>query len=193
MNPVRLLWIVAAGEGLMGVVALVWARLAGIALAAGDWRRDLAIGIAVAGAIGAVNLRLLQTAAHRWPGTALKQICRVIVQPLFERTRLWHILVISLLAGLGEELLFRGVLQTLVANASGSPAVGLAAASVLFGAVHVGSRDFLGYGTWAACIGAVIGWLMMATGGLTAPVVAHALYDALALSYVRYRSAEICD
>jgi membrane protease YdiL (CAAX protease family) len=106
----------------------------------------------------------------------------VIVRPLFEHVRMWHIVVISMLAGLGEELLFRGVLQ---------PLIGLPLASLIFGAVHVGGRTFIGYGVWAACIGAVFGWLMMVTGGLLAPIVAHAVYDMLALAYVRYGPTDI--
>jgi len=96
----------------------------------------------------------------------------------------WQILLVSALAGLAEELLFRGVLQ---------PFIGLPAAGILFGMVHVGGRGFLGYGIWAACIGAFFGSLMDVTGGLTAPVVAHAVYDALALAYVRFGLTDICD
>jgi membrane protease YdiL (CAAX protease family) len=111
-------------------------------------------------------------------------VCRIIVYPLFEHVNVWHILLVSALAGVAEELLFRGVLQ---------PLIGLLPASAIFGAVHVGGRGFVGYGIWAACIGAFFGWLMNITGGLTAPVVAHAVYDALALAYVRYGSTGICD
>jgi membrane protease YdiL (CAAX protease family) len=64
---------------------------------------------------------------------------------------------------------------------------------VVFGVVHIGGRGFIGYGVWAACIGALFGWLMVETGGLLAPIVAHAVYDALALAYVRYGPQEICE
>jgi membrane protease YdiL (CAAX protease family) len=63
----------------------------------------------------------------------------------------------------------------------------------VFGLVHVGGKHFIGYGAWAACIGALFGWLMVATGGLLAPIVAHAVYDALALAYVRYGPTDLCD
>ncbi len=48
-------------------------------------------------------------------------------------------------------------------------------------------------GVWAACIGGLFGWLMVETGGLLAPIVAHAVYDALALAYVRYGPSNLCD
>lgn len=183
MDPARILPIVALGEGIMLIVAIAAAHGAGIPLRSGDPRGSLAWGVLAAAMLGGVNLLLLRWAGNTWPGGALRHVCRVIVRPLFEHVRAWHIIVISLLAGLGEELLFRGVLQ---------PMVGLLGASVIFGAVHVGGRGFLGYGVWAACIGACLGILMNVTGGLLAPVVAHALYDALALTYIRFGPAE-CD
>ena len=35
-------------------------------------------------------------------------------------------------------------------------------------------------------MGAALGWLAAATGGLLAPIVAHALYDAAALVHIRW-------
>jgi uncharacterized protein len=184
MDPRRLLPIVALGEGLLLAAALALAWWLRVPLDAGRPLAGTAWGIAGAVALGSVNLLFLRARRNGWPGGALRHVCRVIVRPLFEHVRVWHILVISALAGLGEELLFRGVLQ---------PIIGLTAASVVFGAVHIGGRGFIGYGVWAACIGALFGWLMVETGGLLAPIVAHAVYDALALAYVRYGPQEICE
>ena len=182
MEPIRLVSIIAAGEGLMVIVALVWARWASTPLQTGVWPAGLGWGIAAAAALGFVNLGLLRLQRDAWPGSALRHVCRAVVRPLFERVSLWQIVLISALAGLGEELLFRGVLQ---------PLVGLAAASVLFGGVHIGGREFVGYGVWATCIGFFLGWLTNVTGGLAAAVVAHALYDALALSFIRFGSIDV--
>jgi membrane protease YdiL (CAAX protease family) len=184
MDPARVLPIVAFGEGFMLVVAVMWARGAGILLFPGPWAIGVVSGLAGAVALGAVNLALMRWRGRSWPGESLRNVCRVIVHPLFEHVSVWQILLVSTLAGLAEEFLFRGVLQVLI---------GLPAASVLFGMVHVGGRGFVGYGVWAAIIGAFFGWLMHITGGLAAPVVAHAVYDALALAYVRFGSIELCD
>ncbi|HEV8316738.1 MAG TPA: CPBP family intramembrane glutamic endopeptidase [Vicinamibacterales bacterium] len=184
MDPARVLPIVSFGEGMLLVVAVMWARWAGMRLPPGPWVTGIAAGLGAALVLGAVNLALLHWSSTRWPGSALRYVCRVVVHPLFEHVNVWQILLVSALAGLAEELLFRGVLQ---------PFIGLPAAGILFGMVHVGGRGFLGYGIWAACIGAFFGWLMDVTGGLTAPVVAHAVYDALALAYVRFGLTDICD
>ena len=184
MDPRRLLPIVALGEGVLLVTALAWAAWIELPLNPGDPVMGVVWGIVAAVTLGAANFACLHSRSNPWPGGALRYVCRMIVRPLFEHVRIWHILVISALAGVAEELLFRGVLQ---------PLIGLPAASLVFGAVHVGGRGFVGYGIWAACIGALFGWLMMGTGGLVAPIVAHAVYDALALAYVRFGPTDVCE
>lgn len=82
-----------------------------------------------------------------------------------------------LLAGtsaVGEELLFRGGLQTWLSDLLG-PAAGLSIASVLFGAVHAGrDRRFLLWTAFALGTGFVLGGLYLATGSLLAPIALHA-------------------
>jgi len=184
MDPRRLLPIVVLGEGILLVVAWLLAWLLGLRLPFEHHVAGVAWGAGAAVVLGVVNLASLRSRSNRWPGDALRHVCRIVVRPLFEHVTLWHILAISTVAGVAEEFLFRGVLQ---------PLVGLPLASVVFGAVHVGGRGFIGYGVWAACIGALFGGLMMITGGLLAPIVAHAVYDALALAYVRYGSDNVCE
>jgi membrane protease YdiL (CAAX protease family) len=184
MDPRRILPIVVRGEGVLLVVACAAAWYARLPLRFGGATVGVLWGVGAAVALAAVNLMLFRARGNRWPGDALRHVCSVIVKPLFEHVNGIQIITVSVLAGAAEELLFRGVLQ---------PLVGLPAASAIFGAVHVGGRGFIGYGAWAACIGALFGWLMVATGGLLAPIVAHAVYDALALAYVRYGPTNICD
>ena len=184
MDPRRILPIVVLGEGILLVIACLWAWYARVPLRFGEVLTGVLWGTMAAVMLAAINLAFLRTPGNRWPGDSLRHVCRVIVRPLFEHVTAAHIVLVSVLAGSAEELLFRGVLQ---------PLVGMPAASVIFGAVHIGGRGFIGYGVWAACIGALFGWLMVTTGGLLAPIVAHAVYDALALAYVRYGPTDICD
>jgi len=184
VDPRRILPIVALGEGILLGLACLCAWMLGLPLELGNRITGTLAGTAAAIALAAVNLTLLRARGNRWPGDSLRHVCRVIVRPLFEHVTAMQIVGVSVLAGTAEELLFRGVLQ---------PLVGLPAASAIFGAVHVGGRGFIGYGLWAACIGVLFGWLMAETGGLLAPIVAHAVYDAIALAYVRYGRSDICD
>lgn len=112
-----------------------------------------------------------------------------IIGPMLHNCSLVDLAAISLMAGLGEEMLFRGFLQPLIAQWIGGPAgvwVGLAMASAVFGMLHAVTPT---YAVLACLIGAYLGWLWLATGNLLAPITAHAVYDFLALVYfLRMRS-----
>lgn len=92
------------------------------------------------------------------------------------RSRL-QLALLALLAGVAEEVLFRGVIQVGLARAF-SPAWALLAASSLFGLAHFASAA---YAVLAGVVGAYLGALFLLQGNLLVPVVAHALYDFVAL------------
>ena len=93
--------------------------------------------------------------------------------------------LLSALAGLGEEALFRGVLQSALGSAAGAGA-GWLAAGVLFGAAHFVSRA---YAVLATLFGLYLGGLYLWSGNLLVPAAAHAAYDFALLLYLRRRSA----
>jgi membrane protease YdiL (CAAX protease family) len=80
----------------------------------------------------------------------------------------------------GEELLFRGALQTKLAEWT-SPIVGLLLTSFLFGLAHALSKLYF---LFAIAVGAFLGWLALEYHDLVAPMIAHALYDFVALVYL---------
>ena len=98
-----------------------------------------------------------------------------VLVPTFAHLTPPQIVVVSLAAGVGEELFFRGWLQAVV---------GWLPASLAFGLAHVAGARMLAFGAWATGMGAVLGGLALATGGLLAPVTAHACYDMLAFQYL---------
>jgi membrane protease YdiL (CAAX protease family) len=129
--------------------------------------------------------------ADRFPIGALRRVRRVVVDyvaPLFSRCNLVQLALISITAGVGEEMLFRGVLQQAVSDRIGGPWgiwVGLAVASAVFGVCHWLTST---YALLAAVTGAYLGLLYIALDGhLAAPIVAHALYDFVALAYLTRR------
>jgi hypothetical protein len=96
--------------------------------------------------------------------------------------------LIATLAGLAEETLFRGVVQvglTRVLPAAGA----LMVASAAFGLAHFVTRT---YAVLAAIAGLYLGALYLLQGNLLVPIVAHALYDFVALMYLvrRYRASQ---
>lgn len=95
-----------------------------------------------------------------------------------------QLFVLALLAGLGEELLFRGLLQVGLARLlpPGVALVGsLVIASVLFGLCHYLSHTYFLLATLA---GFYFGLLMIVSGSIVPPILAHALYDFVALVYL---------
>jgi membrane protease YdiL (CAAX protease family) len=94
------------------------------------------------------------------------------------------LVVVAAAAGVGEELLFRGLVQAGLSRLLGpvsGPWIALAAASVLFGVCHWLNTT---YAVLAVLAGVYFGLLLMSTGSLWTPIVAHAAYDFLALLYL---------
>jgi membrane protease YdiL (CAAX protease family) len=94
------------------------------------------------------------------------------------------IVLLAVLAGVGEEALFRGVIQTWLAERA--PLwVAVAAASLLFGVGHWLSAS---YAILASLIGAYLGILFLLSDNLLTPMVAHAAYDVVALFVLARRA-----
>jgi uncharacterized protein len=100
------------------------------------------------------------------------------LRPYLAGTSTGGILLLSLMAGVAEEALFRGVIQTGLAGLL-PPSLAVVIAGLLFGAAHWLT---LSYAVLAGLIGAYLGALFLLTGNLLAPIVAHAAYDVVALS-----------
>lgn len=99
---------------------------------------------------------------------------------LFRGATRLDFLFISLLAGAGEEALFRGLLQTGAAAWVGLPAAILLSA-LAFGFAHFISRSYVAF---TAVLGVVFSGLYVWSGNIVVPILAHATYDFIALCYV---------
>jgi uncharacterized protein len=120
------------------------------------------------------------------PWKPLKHITQIINEifvPLFRECRPMELAIISALAGLGEEMLFRGVVQAYVDQKIGAPHgpwLALTISAALFGLLHFVTPT---YALLTGLIGLYLGWIWWATGNLLVPVVAHGVYDFLVLWY----------
>ena len=164
-------------RGLLAAVAVAWSGWRDLSLSLGPIGRGLAGGLTGAGVLAAANGYLLCRAPDVAPVRSIRRLYVASIRPLFDRVRPFDVAAIGVAAGVGEELFFRGVLQ---------PEVGLVTASVIFGLLHTGGRGTLVFGVWVACMGAALGALAVWTGGLLAPIVAHAVYDAGVLAFIRW-------
>jgi len=186
--PRHFLLLAAAFEGSLVLVAMVLGWL--LSLRPADEILWTWSGAAW-GALASLPLLALLWLGIRWPLPALRKVLQVIDEllvPLFRSCSLLDMAIIALLAGLGEEMLFRGVLQQAVADWVGGNIgvwVGLVTASVLFGLAHSITRLYV---VLATLIGLYLGGLWLFSDNLLVPITTHAVYDFLALVYfVRIR------
>jgi membrane protease YdiL (CAAX protease family) len=146
-----------------------------------DFRWDA--GAAALGVAASLPMLLLFLLCIRWPVGPLARIRRItdeVIRPLFASCTLFELALLSLMAGVGEEMLFRGFLQRAFMQWWGVWA-GVAVASVLFGLVHCITPT---YAVLATLIGVYLGAWWLATGNLLVVIVAHGLYDFVALVYL---------
>jgi uncharacterized protein len=165
-------------EGGLGALALGFGWLVGCPPWQGLYWHVRAVFL---GASATLPLLLLLLLCVRWPIGPLAQIkifTEEVIKPLFRPCTLLDLAAISLLAGFGEEMLFRGVLQDVFSRWL-DPWAALALASVLFGLLHLITPT---YAVLAALMGAYLGWLYARTGNLLVAIATHALYDFFALS-----------
>ncbi|HEX8199260.1 MAG TPA: CPBP family intramembrane glutamic endopeptidase [Isosphaeraceae bacterium] len=127
-------------------------------------------------------LPLLVVCTHSsWPPLArIRRFFDAVARPWFAACTRLDLALIALAAGVGEEALFRGVLQPALGRGMGTgPA--LAVTGVLFGLLHPITPT---YAVLAGLIGVYLGGVWLASGNLLVVVIAHALYDFLALIYL---------
>jgi membrane protease YdiL (CAAX protease family) len=103
-----------------------------------------------------------------------------LIGEMFPAANVGQLAMVAVLAGVGEELLFRGVVQAKLIDWT-SPAIGVVIASVLFGGMHALSKIYF---VLATLIGLCFGWLAWHFHDLVAPIVAHTVYDFVALLYL---------
>ncbi len=132
---------------------------------------------------GAATLPML--AALRWclatTWAPMRRLIALVVEHLsayLAGASAGGILLLSVMAGIGEEALFRGVIQTGLAQRIPGPAA-VAVAALLFGAAHWLTAT---YALLASLIGLYLGALFLLTENLLVPAIAHAAYDVVALS-----------
>lgn len=127
------------------------------------------------------------------PLQELKTLFQDICIPQFKSIPIWGFIILAAGAGIGEEALFRGLLQTgmswklldIIGGSSSlngilADAISVALTSLLFGLVHAVNRAYFFYATFAG----VIFGVECLVSGLSTAVVTHAVYDAVALACI---------
>ncbi|MFT5749150.1 MAG: membrane protease YdiL (CAAX protease family) [Ancylomarina sp.] len=89
-----------------------------------------------------------------------------------------NLLLIAVIPALGEELLFRGVLQKQLSKWTGSIHLGIFISAILFSALHM---QFFGFFP-RLFLGMLFGYLLVWTGSLWVPILAHLVNNGLAVT-----------
>ncbi|QDU91067.1 CAAX amino terminal protease self- immunity [Pirellulimonas nuda] len=185
----RMRWIALLEAGLAllgaGLAWLMGVPLLGMLSPTEGWA--WAIGRGLLAALPLVALLALARQASWGPIARFRRQVKRILRAAFPRARVGELLLVSLAAGIGEEVLFRGVLQYLLIQWLGVwPGLGLA--SLAFGLVHPISVAYVAVATFG---GAYFGWLAVCSPDheIVSAITAHAAYDFVALMLLTRREA----
>jgi membrane protease YdiL (CAAX protease family) len=171
---------------LIGVAAIVGTVLRHNMFAELRWRAvDAAWGVAAVGPMLVGYAWILRGDAKF--AAEIRRFFEHVVRPVFGGWSVLQLAVISALAGICEEALFRGALQAGLVRFIGTwPS--LLVASVAFGLGHPISKQYI---VSAAVIGLLLGGLFIITDNLLSPMVAHAVYDFCALVwFLRFKRGD---
>ncbi len=190
----RVFLFMAGFEVGLGVLAVLMGWLTGIdprahmpkLHQAGVLARDFGIGVlaTIPMVIAMVGIELLPL-----PGLkTLVDVTKQLVIPMMRKLSLSQIVVVAFSAGVGEELLFRGWLQTSLA---GPPSASSLTSITTLGAILVGAIAFglahyisPAYFFFATLFGVYLGVLYCWSESLWVPIVAHGLYDLVAILWL---------
>jgi membrane protease YdiL (CAAX protease family) len=133
------------------------------------------------GLIGTIPLFLMFLALEKIQGESVVKIRDLLLNTLGPGLHRYHwtdLFILAAIAGISEELLFRGVIQPWI-EASWGITAGLIASNIVFGLVHAVTPL---YAVLAALVGIYLG-LSLDYGGdrnLLIPIIIHGFYDFLA-------------
>jgi hypothetical protein len=151
----------------MIVIGVVWVGILRERNVFDEWYPgvNIALEIGVGIAAGLTGIALVWMLSDIIP--AMQRLREKLVHMIqFEDLRLWHALTFGLLAGIPEEILFRGAIQ---------PVTGIIFAAVIFGVLHAITPTYMIY---AVAAGFVLGIIAAWRGDLWAATAAHFTYDA---------------
>jgi membrane protease YdiL (CAAX protease family) len=184
MDRKTLLLITFIAEGGLILLGLVLMRSSGEGLCSRidlSWRATACALLFCAPLLVALNVVI----RSRWsPLSHLNRDIEEKVMPIFANCKTVDLVLIALLAGVGEELFFRGWLQGLLTGKFGVWA-GILVVSAVFGCAHYLSAS---YALYAGLTGIYLGIVYQAFGDLYIVMFIHAFYNFIALVLLVGRS-----
>lgn len=179
-SPALMMTIVAVQvEGGLAVVAIIIAYFAEIPL-----RDMLALTPfrAALGVLGTLPLFLFCYLVYKIPVKAVeftRRFMKTVYADFIRHCSVMQLLLVAIMSGIGEELFFRGILQTTITHWCGGETRGLIfgilITSVVFGLLHPVNKLYV---LLCFVIGLYLGTIFALSGNnLVAPIIIHALYN----------------
>lgn len=99
---------------------------------------------------------------------------------------IYNLILIAIIPAIGEELIFRGIVQRIFNKGRKNKHIGIWIAAILFSALHL---QFYGFFP-RMLLGAFFGYLFLWTGSLWAPILAHFINNGTAVLLSYYLGTE---
>ncbi|EKX36276.1 hypothetical protein GUITHDRAFT_145849 [Guillardia theta CCMP2712] len=136
------------------------------------------IGLGFAWSLPLLAMSSLLQTLDLEPIKEIQALTEAFARKLFSGRPDYQLILFCICAGFGEELLFRGVLQQKLAESAGLiPAISLT--SVAFGAAHFLTPTYFLLSFIGSIFFGVV--LIQSNGNLLVPIIAHAVYDYVAV------------
>lgn len=137
------------------------------------WGDAAAVAVFLILTLGALSARI-----GRLDRTMRTRLERVSMDDWRDLRQLAPYTLVCIMAGVAEEIAYRGVLTELLTRATGSQAIAIVVACIAFGAAHA-VQGWRG-AALASIFAALFHGMVVLTGDLYAAMIAHATYDLLA-------------
>jgi len=139
---------------------------------------------------GMINHQLIPetTSIGKWMKASEEGLAKQIGFMLKRNTvqdLLINLVLVAVFAGVGEELLFRGVLQRLFIKLFKNPWAGILITSFIFSAIHLQFYGFIP----RFILGILLGLIYWYSGSLWPAIIAHFAYDAFAVIMIWFNPA----
>jgi membrane protease YdiL (CAAX protease family) len=137
-----------------------------------------------------VSIQLPESAFRQWAAAKeaeLKILTEYIINFQSFSQFLVALLVVGVFAAVGEEILFRGLLQNLLSKVTNNAHVGVWVAAIIFSAIHLQFYGFLP----RVLLGALFGYLYLWSGKLSIAILAHFLHNGLSLVIAYVASQQV--
>jgi len=172
-NRVEFLNLAGLVEGGTLLTALGWGWLVGVSpWETVHWRWE---------AVAVALLATLPMLAVFYVASGPRTVAIEMLGQALSRCRLYDLVVLAALAGFGEELLFRGVLQPWMAE--WNAVFAFIVTNIAFGLMHAVTPS---YALVAAGVGMYLSWLAYGIGepNVLRAIIAHGVYDAIAFGLI---------